>query len=157
MTVHHARDAAYDVVLIAHVFSALAGFGVVAVAGAYALALRRPGPPTEVVRRYYRPGVNWAGRILFAVPVLGAALVAMSGGDWSYSEGWVLGGILLWAAAAAVAELLLWPGERALQAAVAATPGGTPDLGRRCLLMAANAGLVAVLLVVATVAMMAKP
>ncbi len=92
VSIDHARDAAYDVVLLAHVLSALAGFGVVVVAGAYALALRRPGPPSEAVRRYYRPGANWAGRALFLVPVFGGALVAMSGGDWSYSQTWVLGG-----------------------------------------------------------------
>ena len=108
------------------------------------------------MRRYYRPGVNWAGRTLFLVPVLGVALVAMSRGDWSYGESWVLGGILLWAVAAVVAELVLWPGERALQdvAGQSITPA---DLGRRCRSVAAAAGLIAAVLVAATVIMVAKP
>lgn len=156
MTIHHARDAAYDIVLLAHVLSVVASFGVVAVAGSYPLALRRPGPPSEAVRRYYRPGVNWAGRALFLVPVLGAALVAMSGGDWSYAEGWVLGGLLLWAATALLAELVLWPGERSLQAAAALSPPPA-DLGRRCLTVAATAGLIAAALAAAAVIMVAKP
>ncbi len=156
MTFHHARDAAYDIVLLAHVLSVVASFGVVVVAGSYALALRRPGPPSEAVRRYYRPGVNWAGRALFLVPVLGVALIAMSGGDWSYAEGWVLGGLGLWATAAFLAELALWPGERSLQV-VAAASGPPADLGRRCLLVAATAGLIAAVLVAASVVMVAKP
>jgi uncharacterized membrane protein len=153
---HHARDAVYDIILLAHVLSALAGFGVVVVAGASALALRRPGPPSQALRRYYRPGVNWAGRTLFLVPVFGVALVAMSGGDWSYSQGWVVGGILLWAVGALAAELVLWPGERALQAA-AGELVPPPDLGRRCLSVAVTAGGVAVALVAASVVMVAKP
>jgi uncharacterized membrane protein len=156
MTMHHARDAAYDIVLLAHVLSAVVGLGAVAVAGSYALALRRPGPPSDAVRRYYRPGVNWAGRTLFLVPVFGVALVAMSRGDWSYGEGWVLGGVLLWAAAAVLAELVLWPGERALQD-VAGQSVAPADLGRRCLSVAAAAGLIAAALVAATVIMVAKP
>ena len=47
---------AYDIVLLAHVLSALVGLGAVAVAGGYALALCRSGPESEAVRRYYRPG-----------------------------------------------------------------------------------------------------
>lgn len=163
---HHARDAAYDIVLLAHVLTVAVGFGVVAVAGSNALALRRPGPRSEALRRYYRPGVNWAARSLFVVPLLGVALVALSGGDWSYREGWVLGGLALWALAALLGELVLWPGERALQEMVARPappPAPAPaavsdlDLRRGCLAVAAAAGLVEVTLVVATVIMVAKP
>jgi hypothetical protein len=153
---HHARDAAYDIVLLAHVLSALVGLGVVLVAGASALALRRPGPPSDAVRRYYRPGVNWAGRSLFLVPVFGVALMALSDGDWTYSQDWVLGGILLWVAAAFVAELVLWPGERVLQAG-AARPAPDPGLRGQCRRVAVAAGVVAGLLLTAAVLMVAKP
>lgn len=152
----HARDAAYDIVLLAHVLSAVAGLGVVTVSGASALVLRRPTPPSEAVRRYYRPGVNWAGRTLFLVPVLGVALVAMSGGDWSYRAGWVIGGMVLWATAALLAELVLWPGERALQAAVGRADR-PPELGTRCRSVAAAAAAIDLTLVVAAVLMVAKP
>ncbi len=40
----HARDAAYDVVLLGHVLAAAVGLGAVVVSGAYALALLRSGP-----------------------------------------------------------------------------------------------------------------
>ena len=104
--------------LLAHVLAALVGLGAVVLAGGYAGALLRAGAGSEAVRRYYRPGVNWAGRVLFLIPVLGFALVAMSRGDWSLSDGWITIGLALWAAVAVVAEMVLWPAERRLQVAV---------------------------------------
>jgi hypothetical protein len=151
------RGAAYDLVLLAHVLAALVGFGAVAVAGVYALLLVRRGPASEPVRRYYRPGVNWAGRVLFLVPVLGFVLMAMSGGAWSFSDAWIGIGLVLWAGTAMGAEMVLWPAERQLQALVA---GGTFDgtehrgLGHRVMAMAA---VMTVVLVAAAVVMVAKP
>jgi cytochrome bd-type quinol oxidase subunit 2 len=161
-TLEHARDAAYDIVLLAHVLSALVGLGAVAVAGAYALALRRSGAGSEGVRRYYRPGVNWAGRVLFLVPVFGVILVAMSRGDWSYSDTWIMVGLVLWVLIVLAAEMALWPEERQLQAAVA-DPGSTDDpasaeaLRARCLRVAVLAAALSAGLVAATVVMVGKP
>ena len=151
-----ARSAGYDVVLLAHVLSAMVGLGTVLVAGGYALALSRSGPGSEAVRRYYRPGINWAGRILFLVPVLGVALVGMGKGHWSFSDGWIADGLLLWAVAAAVAELVLWPAERQLQLAVGEVPP-VAGLRSRCLQVMLAAAAITVLLIVATVVMVAKP
>ncbi len=151
-----ARSAGYDVVLLAHVLCALAGLGAVAVAGGYALALLRSGPGSEAVRRYYRPGINWAGRILFLVPVLGVVLIAMSRGVWSFSDGWVTAGLVLWSVAAATGELVLWPSERRLQTAVN-DPRSTMDPRFHCLVVMTTAVLIIVVLMAATVAMVAKP
>jgi hypothetical protein len=150
------RDPAYDLVLLAHVLSALVGFGAVAVAGLYALAFERSSPPTEAVRRYYRPGVNWAGRAVFLVPVFGVALIALSHGQWSYSDRWVTIGLGLWGFAAVVAEIALWPAERRLQAVVA-DPAAAADLRPPCRRVAAIAALELVVLMVASVVMVAKP
>jgi hypothetical protein len=152
----HARSAAYDIVLLAHILAVLVSLLVVAVAGGSALALARSGPSTEALRRYYRPGTNWVGRILFLVPVLGAVLVAMSHGDWSYSDDWVLIGLVVWLAAALLSELVLWPAERRLQEGVVRgeDAGG---LATDCRSAAGAAAAIAVLLVAATVVMMAKP
>ena len=155
-TLDHARNAAYDIVLLAHVLSALVGLGAVVVAGGYALALRRSGAASEVVRRYYRPGVNWGGRVLFLVPVFGVALVAMSDGDWSYADGWVTAGLLLWAIVALGAEMVLWPAERRIQAELE-DPTSAADVRAECGRVAVTAAGVAVLLVVAAVVMVAKP
>jgi uncharacterized membrane protein len=152
----HSRGAAYDVVLLAHVLAVLAGFGAVAVAGAYALALSRSGPASESVRRYYRPGVNWAGRVLYLVPVLGVALMAMSQGDWSFSDGWILAGLVLWALTAVAAEMALWPAERKLQSAVS-DPSSLPDLRAECIRVELLASAVCLVLLAASVVMVAKP
>ncbi|HEX4220437.1 MAG TPA: DUF2269 family protein [Acidimicrobiales bacterium] len=151
------RGAAYDVVLLGHVLSAVIGFGAVAVAGGYALLLRRPGSPSASVLRYYRPGVNWAGRVTFLVPVLGVALVAMSHGQWSYNDHWVIGGLALWAAAAVAGEMMVWPAERELQRLVTE---GAPDSARRRSLVRRAAGggaAMMIVFVVALVIMVAKP
>ena len=125
----------YDLVLLAHVLTAVVGFGALVVAAGSALALRgvlrRGGPVPEALARYYRPGVNWAGRVLFLVPVLGVALLAMGGGQWSFADLWVSLGMAVWAGVAVVAEAVLWPGERRLQEVVAAARGvgAGPDPG----------------------------
>jgi len=125
------NSVSYDLVLLAHVLAAVVGLVAVVAAGGFALALRgalQTGRPlTEPVVRYYRPGVNWVGRVLFAVPVLGIVLIAMSGGQWSWSDTWVSMGMGVWAVVAVVAEAVLWPGERHLQTVVAGWSGGTPD------------------------------
>ena len=53
-------------------------------AAATASRLRRlwasPAPLPEPLRRYFRPGFNWAGRFVYGIPVFGFALIAMSHG-----------------------------------------------------------------------------
>jgi hypothetical protein len=123
----------YDLVLLAHVLTAVVGLGALVVAAGSALALRgvllRGGPVPGALDRYYQPGVNWAGRVLFLVPVLGVALQAMSGGQWTFSDLWVSLGTAVWAVVAIAAEVLLWPEERRLQEVVATVSRdyGTPE------------------------------
>jgi hypothetical protein len=174
------RGPLYDTVLLAHVLAALASITVVAIAGAQALVLRRSPEPSPAVRRYYRPAVNWGGRVLFLVPVLGATLIALSGGAWSYGDTWVVVGLVAWVAVALAGELVLWPTERRLQQLVAdrhpstasgvvapASVGpGTPPAGshpelelcrRLCSRVAVTAGGMVVVLVAVAVVMVAKP
>jgi hypothetical protein len=172
----NANSAGYDLVLLGHVLTAAVGLVAVVVAGGFALALRgalaRGGPLPESVVRYFRPGVNWVGRALFAVPVLGVVLVAMSGGQWRYSDAWISFGLAGWIVVAMAAEGILWPLERRLQKVVAtgvspsdptdpASLSGREELradpGALCL----QAGLTGIGLAVALVAisllMVAKP
>jgi hypothetical protein len=156
VAVDNSRSAAYDIVLLAHVLSALVGFGAVVVAGGFAMILSRSGTGSEAIRRYYRPGVNWAGRILFLVPVFGVALVAMSHGEWSFSDGWVVVGFGLWAVVAVGAEMALWPAERRLQSAV--VDGASAESVRAgCYGVAAMAAVAFCVLVGASTIMVAKP
>jgi len=177
-----ARDAGYDVVLLAHVLAAAVGLGAVVLSGSYAWTLRRSGPGSESIRRYYRPGVNWAGRVLFLIPVLGVALIAMSHGDYSYSDGWIMIGLASWAGVAVAAELYLWPAERRLQEGVSSSPAApvvpvpvgvagraepeedteaepplAPEVQSECLRVAVLSAVLSAVLLAAAVRMVAKP
>ncbi len=163
----HESSAGYDIVLVAHVLSAVVAAVAVGTAAGSALALRAAlradRPIGSSLERYYRPGINWAGRTLMLVPVLGVALVFMSGGQWTMADPWVSAGLALWLAAAIVAESLLWPAERRLQADVAAgVDPGSPNRSVElhvllCIRTAAMGIGILVALVAATVLMVAKP
>jgi uncharacterized membrane protein len=123
----------------------------------------------EPLRRYFRPGVNWAGRTIYGIPVFGFALIGMSQGAYAVTDGWVLSGLVLFATLALLAECVLWPAERRLQQAVPAA--GTSAAGPETVLpralseaMTADAARMEraasgalVLLVAATVLMIAQP
>ncbi len=165
--VHHQPDgAAFDVVLLLHVGCAVAGLVTTAAAAATATRLRRllraSAPLPEPLRRYFRPGVNWAGRTVYGVPVFGFALVGMSQGAYALGDGWVLAGVALFVAVALVAEGVLWPAERRLRTAVGAVASATPIAGessveRDATSMARAAGAALVLLLAAMVVMVAQP
>jgi uncharacterized membrane protein len=166
--------AAFDVVLLLHVACVVVGIVTIATAAATARRLdrlaRTTAPLPETLQRYFRPGVNWAGRTIYGIPVFGFALLGMSKGAYALTDAWVLLGLVLFVAAALLAECVLWPAERRLQHAVAAA--GTPPAGPEAspppvplseavtadaarMERAASGSLV--LLVVATVVMIAQP
>jgi hypothetical protein len=157
----------YSVLLLLHVACAVVGFGAVAVTGVQARRARRgPGDPgAEGVRRYFRPGVNWAARALYGVPVFGFGLISASDGAFSSGDGFVVAGLGLWALATVVAEVVLWPGERRIQAVVSsgwvsagAVPSGSGrDFDLECRRVSAAAGVLSGVFLVAFVVMIAKP
>jgi hypothetical protein len=173
------HSAAYDLVLLAHVLAVLAALVTVTVAGASAVSLARPRPIPPHLLRYYQPGVNWAGRVLFLVPVLGFVLITLSDGQWAVGNQWIVIGLVLWLAAAILAEAVLWPAERRLQEMVdrmaaplsepsAATvpeesrveqtePLRPPELSSLCRRVTVMAGTVTTILVGASVVMVTKP
>jgi hypothetical protein len=163
------QGAAFDVVLLLHVACVVTGIATTVTAAATATRLRRllgaGSPLPEALRRYFRPGVNWAGRTVYGIPAFGFALLAMSHGADTVSDGWVLAGLVLFVALALVAEVVLWPAERRVQAALAtAEGGGDGDLGGHATPVAAGAttmvraaGVALVLLIAGTVVMIAQP
>ncbi len=165
---HHQPDgAAFDIVLLLHVGCAVVGLVTTAAAAATATRLRRTlrasTPLPEPLRRYFRPGVNWAGRTMYGIPVFGFALLAMSQGAYALGDGWVLAGLALFAAVALLSEGVLWPAERRLQAAVAVAGPSTaplPETGSvegDATLMVRSAGVALVLLTAGMVVMVAQP
>ena len=161
---HHQPDgAAFDIVLLLHVGCVVVGLVTTATAAATATRLRRllesPLPLPDPLRRYFRPGANWAGRTIYGIPIFGFALLAMSHGAYALEQGWVLGGLVVFAGVARGGEGVLWPAERRLQAAVASNES-TPrqelmDEDATSMSRAAVAALV--LLVAGIVLMVAQP
>jgi uncharacterized membrane protein len=154
--------AVYTILLMAHVLSAVIGFGTMVVTGVQAGRARRgpSGPGAEAVRRYFRPGVNWAGRALYGVPVFGFALIAASGRAWRSGDGFVVVGLMVWLVAALLAEVVVWPGERRIQVELTARWGEAERarrLDRDCRQVSGAALVLAVLFVAATVIMIGKP
>jgi uncharacterized membrane protein len=165
--------AAFDVVLLLHVACVVVGIVTVATAAATARRLARltrtAAPLPDALRRYFRPGVNWAGRTIYGIPVFGFALIGMSQGVYAITDTWVLLGLVLFVALALLAVCVLWPAERRLQRAVASDrPGAAgPDaVGATALTEAATAHAARmewaasgalILLVAATVLMIAQP
>lgn len=161
--VHEAPTGAlYSVLLLLHVAAAVVGFGALAVTGLQAARARRgPAQPgAGSLRRYFRPGINWPGRALYAVPVLGFALVADSRGAFDSGDTFVVVGLVLWATATAVAETVLWPAERRIQEMVTkrwADDATRRPLERDCSLVAVTAAALTGVFVVAFVVMVGKP
>ena len=86
------KGAVYSILLLLHVACALVGFGALAMTGVQARRARRgpTGHGAEGVRRFFGPGVNWAARALYGVPVFGFALISTSDGAFSAGDGFVI-------------------------------------------------------------------
>ena len=84
---HQPQGAAFDVVLILHVGCVVVGIATTVTAATTAGRLRHAlgsaGPLPDTLRRYFRPGINWAGRTIYGIPAFGFALVAMSQGTYA--------------------------------------------------------------------------
>ena len=166
---HHQPDGvAFDIVLLLHVGCVVVAAVTTTTAAATAARLRRlvgsSQPLPEPLRRYFRPGVNWAGRTVYGITVFGFALVAMSQGAYALGQGWVLSGLAIFAALALVGEGALWPAEQRLQVALSEpdNDGGGGDvteqgLERDAAVLARAAAAALALLVVGTVLMVAQP
>jgi hypothetical protein len=162
---HHQPDgAAFDIVLLLHVVCVVVGIVTTVTAAATAARLRRllatSVPLPEPVRRYFRPGTNWAGRAIWGIPVFGFALLAMSQGAYGLRDGWVAGGLVIFVVVAFLAEGLLYPAERRVQAGLGPDDGSVTDAaatGHDATVMMRAASVALVLLLVGTVLMIAQP
>jgi hypothetical protein len=176
---------AFDIVLLLHVGCVVAGLATVVTSAATAARLRRllrvGRSLPEAVVRYFRPGVNWGGRLLYGIPIFGFALLAMSHGAYALSDGWVASGLAVFVVVVGLAEGVLWPAERRIQASVSSgstsssdaastsgfAPGDGPEAGpeaqgaptvlRDAQLIVWSAAAALVLLLVGTVLMVAQP
>jgi hypothetical protein len=162
---HQPTGAAFDVVLLLHVGCVVVGLATTLTSAATARRLRRllesRSAFPDAVMRYFRPGVNWAGRAIYGIPIFGFALLAMSQGAYSLRQGWVTGGLAIFVALAFLGEGVIWPTERRLQVSLPAFSGGgvdeDPAVVRDVALLARSALVAVTLLVVGTGLMLAQP
>ena len=95
--------------------------------------------------------------------MFGFALLAMSQGAYALGQGWVLGGLAIFAAVALVGEGVLWPAERRLQVGLAGPATPAPARLRQSLWSTmprpwrGPRSTALVLLVAGTVLMVAQP
>jgi hypothetical protein len=178
--------AVFTIVLVLHLAVVVGSLVVVVAAAVHGWLLGHPdpeGPASRAVQRFFRPGADAAGRVLYLVPVTGALLVVVSRGRFRAGDGFVVIGALLWLAAAVVAEAVLWrtvrqvgsllcpPGSAdpagsadglgsAGPAGSGAAPGAGDVLGERVRLghrIVLGAGMVGLVILGAGVVMVAKP
>ena len=155
---------AFDIVLILHVACVVAGLATVATSGVIAARLARllsdSAPLPESVVRYFRPGVNWAGRTVYGIPLFGFLLLALSHGAYSLRDGWVTAGLGIFVLMVLVTEGVLWPAERRLQGSLLTLGAGAPaeeSVRRDTRAMSGSATVAIVLLLAGSVLMVAQP
>lgn len=153
---------AYDILLVAHVAAAFVGFGSIAIAGWAAAVGRSSSDPAtdERVTRFFRPGVDWPGRVIFLVPLLG--LTMLFGGDHpDIAKAWPWAGLALWTVTAGVATARLWPAEQRAQGELVAIRDGDSSRAglfrTACGEMERSAALVSICFVVAVALMIWQP
>jgi hypothetical protein len=162
---HQPSGAAFDIVLLLHVVCVVVGLVTTVTAAATAARLRRllvtSVPPPVPVRRYFRPGFNWAGRAIWGIPLFGFALLAMSQGAYGLGDGWVVGGLVIFVVVALLAEGVLYPAERRVQVALGSDESGPVSdgaaTGRDATVMVRAGAAAVVLLLLGTALMIAQP
>src|SRR5579864_1458717 len=90
----------YRIVLALHILAAIVGFGGVLLNGVYAAKARaRPGPEgAAIAQANYEVSYGWAQWFIYAVLILGFALVGMSDKLIKFSQTWVWLAVVLYVA-----------------------------------------------------------
>lgn len=149
----------YKIVLVLHVLAAIVGFGSVMLNGVYGSeARKRLGPEGGAIAdANYRVSWNFAMWFIYAIPVLGLALVGMSDKAWKFSQTWVWLALVLWFAIVGVAHGVHRPNVRRLDELIKNPNPDVAELERRERLAATMGAVMSVLVVVVLVLMVFKP
>ncbi|HZP30520.1 MAG TPA: DUF2269 family protein [Acidimicrobiia bacterium] len=106
-------DDGYNVVLVLHILCAIVGFGAVMLNGVYAAQVRsrRGSEGLAIAEANFRVS-KVAMYFVYAVILLGFALVGMSDKAWKFDQTWIWLAIVLWVAAVGVAHGAIVPREK---------------------------------------------
>lgn len=119
----------YKIVLILHILVVIVGIGTVFLNGLYgAEAKKRPGPGgLAIAQANFRVSMV-AEYFIYAVFVLGIALVLLSDGQWRFSQTWVWASIVAFVVSLGVSHGVLLPKVRRMNALMEelATAGPPP-------------------------------
>jgi uncharacterized membrane protein len=147
---------AYKIVLVLHILAAILGFGSVMLNGVYANEVkRRPGPEgAAIAEANYKVSFGVAMYIIYAIPILGIALVAMSDQAWKFSQTWVWLALVLYVVLIGLVHGVHRPNVQRLDALVRdGSASDVAEMERRDRL-ASTMGMILSLLVVATLVLM---
>lgn len=142
---------AFDVVLVVHVFLAIASLVALLVLRNAAVAVVDGGELPLAAAKSFAGRRELAARTVHLVPVSGVVLVALSRGYYGLTTGFVAGGLALWLVAALALETIGFPAQRAVAIALKSAADPVPD-ARRVLRATETASLA---IVVAAIVMLA--
>jgi len=160
---------AYKFVKLLHILTAIVGFGAVFLNGIYASRAKKGlGTPGGAAVAEANSWVTWkvAEYVIYAVFVLGLALVGMSGKIWKFSQGWIGASMGLYIVGLALVHAVLRPADKRMLAIQAQLVDGGSGADAQALAAeydnlyrraAVVGGVLNVLLVVIVVLMVFKP
>ena len=120
----------YRVVLLLHILCAIVGLGGVMLNGVYAVAGRKAiGHGAIVLVRANAKATKIAEFFIYAVPILGFALIGMSDDAWGFDQTWIWLSVVVYGIALALSIGLLLPSARHYERLVAQieTAGAAPS------------------------------
>ncbi len=151
---------AYRIVLALHILAAIVGFGSVLLNGVYASKAKARGGPEggAIAQANYEVSFGWSQWFIYAIIILGFALVGMSDKLLKFSQTWVWLSIVLYLAIIGILHGVHRPNVRRLNELMRqGNPADRNEMERRGGLAEAMGGVMTVLVVVVVFLMVMKP
>jgi hypothetical protein len=121
---------AYRIVLLLHILCAIVGFGAVTLNGLYGReAKRRPGPGGLAITEANYSVSTVGEYFIYAVFVLGFALVGLSDKVWKFEQTWVWLAIVLYVGGIAISHAVVLPNARRMKVLAAELVDAPPPAG----------------------------
>ena len=120
----------YKIVLLLHILCAIIGFGTVILNGLYGReAKRRPGPGGLAITEANLTVSGIAEYFIYAVFLLGLALVLMSDGAWAFRQTWIWLAMALYVVGIGISHGIVFPSARRMRDLAAELTAGGPPAG----------------------------